>query len=137
MEYTDVIYHSDWFFKPSSKITLSWSCDPPYIEYSDVIYHSDQFFKPSSKITLSSSCDLLDMEHSYESLTKLRLVLQTRNRWKIQCDHFSVSVFPTVSKFCATITKITDFTNRGTQKLAEMQISSVKGNISSGYLNYQ
>jgi hypothetical protein len=33
---------------------------------------------------------------------------------KIQCDRFYVSVFPTISKYCATITKITDFTNRGT-----------------------
>jgi hypothetical protein len=45
---------------------------------------------------------------------KLRVVLQTGNRQKIQCDCFYVSVFPTVSKFCATITKITDSTDCGT-----------------------
>jgi hypothetical protein len=33
---------------------------------------------------------------------------------KIQCDQFYLSVFPTLSKYCATITKITDFTNHGT-----------------------
>jgi hypothetical protein len=33
---------------------------------------------------------------------------------KIQCDQFFVSVFPMISKYCTTITKITDFTNCGT-----------------------
>ena len=33
----------------------------------------------------------------YEAVTKLRLVLQTRNSQKIQCDQFYESVFPTVS----------------------------------------
>ena len=61
--YSDVIYHSDRFFKLSPKITLSSSCDLPYMEHIDVIYHSDRFFKLSSNITLSSSCDLPYMEH--------------------------------------------------------------------------
>jgi hypothetical protein len=55
------------------------------------------------------------IEVGYEFLMKLRLVLQTGNCQKIQCDCFYVSVFPMVSKFCATITKITDFTDCGTQ----------------------
>jgi hypothetical protein len=33
---------------------------------------------------------------------------------KIQCDRFYLSIFPTVSKYCATITKITDFTDHET-----------------------
>ena len=51
MEYSDVIYHSDWIFELNLKITPVQSCDLSYMEHSDVIYHSDQIFELNLKIT--------------------------------------------------------------------------------------
>ena len=64
----NVIYHSDPFFKLSSKMFFLWSCNLFLLPYMvipkalssthDVIYHSDPFFKLSSKMLFLWSCDL-------------------------------------------------------------------------------
>jgi hypothetical protein len=53
-------------------------------------------------------------------------------------EKFNMTILPCLfSLQSARVTKFTDFTNHGSQKLAKMQISDIKGNFSSSYLNYQ
>ena len=57
-KYSDIIYHSDQIFKLSLGMTITKSCDLPYMEYSDITCHSDQIFELSLEIIIIESCDL-------------------------------------------------------------------------------